>query len=166
MHLSSWCLYRRWRHHEVWVKQDKIEPVCPDKTVWRLSFYLSLCIEIINLSMSNLQIELVKPAAPEDVTKLVFSEVSWAKATSPLQSQQWWRVWSWLQNRPMKLHEYKKCPSQLLQAVLHRKCWFAERELHGPDMPGCVQWIIFPAAETGLQGTQSLLWNRCAITLK
>lgn len=54
MHLSSWCLYRRWRHHEVWVKQDKIEPVCLDKTVWRLSFYLSLCIEIINLSMSNL----------------------------------------------------------------------------------------------------------------
>lgn len=71
------------------MKQDKIEPLCLDKTVWRLSFYLSLCIEIINLSMSNLQIELVKPAAPEDVTKLVFSEVSWAKATSPLQSQQW-----------------------------------------------------------------------------
>lgn len=38
--------------------------------------------------MSCLQIELVKPAAPEEVTKPDFSEVSWVKATSPVQSQQ------------------------------------------------------------------------------
>lgn len=95
----------------------------------------------MNLSLSSLQIELVKPAAPEGVTKAVFSEVSWA--TSPVQSQQQWRAWPWLQNKPMRLHKYMKCPSQLLQTMLHRKCWLAKREeLLGPEMPECVQWIF------------------------
>lgn len=123
----------------MWVKQNKIKPVPLDKMVWRLSFSLTLCIEIINLSLSSLQTDLVKPAAPEEVTQPVFFEVTWAKATSPVQSQQQWRAWSWLQNRPMRLHKYMKSSSQLLQAVLHRKYWFAKRgELPGPQMPvGC-----------------------------
>lgn len=31
-----------------------------------------------------------------------------------------------------------------LQAVLDRKCWFAERELNGPEMPVYVRWTLFP----------------------
>lgn len=133
---------RSWRCHEVWVKQDKVEPVPPDKMVWRLSFYLSLCIKVIHLSMSRLQIELVKPEAPEEVTKPVFSQVSWAKATSPVQSQQQWRAWSWLQNRPMRLPEYMKCPSQLLQTqtdLLRGKNHVA---LRGLDVCNGASWLM------------------------
>lgn len=63
------------------MKQDKIKSVPLARMIWRFFFYLSSCVEIMNLSMSSLW-----PAAPGEVAKLVLSEVSWAKAACPMQS--------------------------------------------------------------------------------